>query len=257
MATGIPAKIKIGEKYNKLTVLKDLGIIINNKRWVLCKCDCGTKKKIGYQEIKRRRTKSCGCLKNPPIKIGEKFGKITILKDLGMVKNLNAIKGRRLVLCKCDCGTKKKIGYDNIIKKGGTKSCGCLIIEKATTHGFFKLSYNERCKVDIQFKIINNLRNRLQFALNGKKKTGSAVRDLGCTVEELKVHLEKDFWVGMTWDNWGNDGWHIDHIVPLASFDLTDREQVKKACHYTNLQPLWAKDNHVKKDRFMNFYEFI
>ena len=192
MATGIPAKIKIGEKYNKLTVLKDLGIIINNKRWVLCKCDCGTK---------------------------------------------------------------KKIGYDNIIKKGGTKSCGCLIIEKATTHGFFKLSYNERCKVDIQFKIINNLRNRLQFALNGKKKTGSAVRDLGCTVEELKVHLEKDFWVGMTWDNWGD--WHIDHEMPLASFDLTDREQVKKACNYTNLQPLWAKDNFSKGDRFMNFYEFI
>jgi hypothetical protein len=49
----------------------------------------------------------------------------------------------------------------------------------------------------------------------------------------------------MTWDNWTTDGWHIDHIKPLASsFDLTDRKQFLEACHYTNLQPLWAKDNH-------------
>jgi len=64
-----------------------------------------------------------------------------------------------------------------------------------------------------------------------------------CKVDELKEYLESQFEEGMTWDNWSRDGWHIDHIVPLSFFDLIDSEQVKKACHYTNLQPLWAEDN--------------
>jgi len=50
----------------------------------------------------------------------------------------------------------------------------------------------------------------------------------------------------MSWDNWTKDGWHIDHIIPLAAFDLTDREQVKQACHYTNLRPMWAEENLSK-----------
>ena len=68
-------------------------------------------------------------------------------------------------------------------------------------------------------------------------------------MEELKIYLESKFLPGMTWDNWSKDGWHIDHVVPLASFDLTNKEQFDKACHYTNLQPLWAKDNLSKSDR--------
>ena len=90
------------------------------------------------------------------------------------------------------------------------------------------------------------LRGRLRAALNGTLKTGSAVSDLGCTINELKAHLEAQFVQGMTWDNWAYDGWHIDHIKPLASFDLTDREQFLQACHYTNLQPLWAEENLSK-----------
>jgi hypothetical protein len=55
----------------------------------------------------------------------------------------------------------------------------------------------------------------------------------------------------MTWENWTTNGWHIDHIRPLASFDLTDRQQFLVACHYTNLQPLWATENRKKQARLL------
>jgi hypothetical protein len=85
--------------------------------------------------------------------------------------------------------------------------------------------------------------------LANQNKTGSAIDELGCSVDQLKRYLESKFQPGMTWDNWTRDGWHIDHIKPLSSFDLTDPGQFKVACHYTNLQPLWAKDNLVKSNK--------
>jgi hypothetical protein len=108
----------------------------------------------------------------------------------------------------------------------------------------YRVEYNKRQRQNnIQFRLAHNLRSRLYKAINNGQKSGSAVSDLGCTIEELKIHLESQFEEGMTWDNWAHDGWHIDHIKPLHMFDLTDREQFLEACHYTNLRPLWAKDN--------------
>lgn len=87
------------------------------------------------------------------------------------------------------------------------------------------------------------------MAIRSNAKSGSAVRDLGCSIANLKLYLESKFTEGMSWDNYGRSGWHIDHIVPLSHYDLTDREQLLKACHFTNLQPLWAKDNYRKGAR--------
>lgn len=106
-----------------------------------------------------------------------------------------------------------------------------------------------RCKTDINFKLVVTLRIRLYHALKKNQKVGSAVKDLGCSIPELKEHLEKQFKPGMTWENWSHEGWHIDHIKALANFDLTDRQQFLEANHYTNLQPLWAKDNIRKSNK--------
>lgn len=106
-----------------------------------------------------------------------------------------------------------------------------------------------RWKENAQYRLSCLLRTRLNKFVSGGIKSGSAVSDLGCSVHELKDHLESQFKEGMTWDNLGVGGWHIDHIVPLSSFDLTDREQLLEACHYTNLQPLWAEENLRKGNK--------
>lgn len=106
-----------------------------------------------------------------------------------------------------------------------------------------------RTKSDPQYRIANILRSRLKTALRNNQKTGSAVRDLGCSIDEFKIYLEKQFVSGMSWDKLGQI--HIDHKVPLSFFDLTDREQLLKAVHYTNLQPLWAIDNYKKGNKIL------
>ena len=95
------------------------------------------------------------------------------------------------------------------------------------------------------------MRCRLRGALAGTSKSAATLELLGCSVEELKKHLENQFVKGMTWNNYGLHGWHIDHIIPCASFDLTKEEEQRKCFHYTNLQPLWAKDNYAKGDKIL------
>jgi hypothetical protein len=112
-----------------------------------------------------------------------------------------------------------------------------------------KVYIKTRSKHDIGYRLALNLRKRLNTAVRRNIKNGSAVSDLGCTLEQFRLYLESKFTIGMSWDNYGLRGWHIDHIKPLASFDLTIRDQVKTACHYTNMQPLWAKDN-LKKGKW-------
>ena len=116
---------------------------------------------------------------------------------------------------------------------------------------YLRIYQNNRYKTNIQYKLSESLRSRLRSALKNNQKIGSAVKDLGCSIDELKVYLESKFLPGMSWNNWTHDGWHIDHIKPLASFDLTDRNQLLQACHYSNLQPLWAKDNICKRDKIL------
>lgn len=114
----------------------------------------------------------------------------------------------------------------------------------------YRNSYQRsRLEKDLNFKLGKVLHSRLNSALKNNQKVGSAIHDLGCSISELRTHLESKWQPGMTWENWSLHGWHIDHIIPLLFFDLSDLEQVKKACHYTNLKPMWAKDNRVKKNK--------
>ena len=112
--------------------------------------------------------------------------------------------------------------------------------------GYFNDYIKNRAKRDLDFKLRNNLRARIRAAL----KQQSASKDLGtadivgCTIAELRAHLEMQFKEGMSWDNHGQ--WHIDHIKPCAAFDLTDPKQQRECFHFTNMQPLWAHENQIK-----------
>jgi hypothetical protein len=113
--------------------------------------------------------------------------------------------------------------------------------------------YRNRRKNDPQFKLINNLRTRLAHLISRNPKIikNEKTRELiGCSVEELKLYIEKKFLVGMSWDNYNYETWHIDHIKPLSLAKNMDDIIRLKLMHYTNLQPLWAKDNIKKSNKY-------
>lgn len=91
--------------------------------------------------------------------------------------------------------------------------------------------------------MLSILRSRMSDALRRRStaKAGRTIELLGCTIPDLIKHLEARFLPGMNWGNYGL--WHIDHIRPCATFDLTDVEQQRLCFNYANLQPLWAEDN--------------
>lgn len=101
-------------------------------------------------------------------------------------------------------------------------------------------------------KVAYSIRDRVRRALGKKRKTGSAVKDLGCSVDFLIKYIESLWQPGMSWENHSQKGWHIDHKKPIASFDLTDRKQFLEAVNYTNLQPLWSCDNLSKGAKIIN-----
>lgn len=107
----------------------------------------------------------------------------------------------------------------------------------------------QRYNSDINFRLIKIQRARIRNALKGLNKSQTTQELIGCTVEELKIHLESKFTKGMTWDTYGKYGWHVDHIVPISKFNLEDESELKRACHYSNLQPMWWRENLQKRDK--------
>jgi hypothetical protein len=117
------------------------------------------------------------------------------------------------------------------------------------THKNKRNQYRRNKRItDLNYKLTENLRTRIWSALKGINRSKNTMKLVGCSVIFLKSHLESNFTSGMSWENYGE--WHIDHIKPCASFNLSKPEEQRKCFHYTNLQPLWAKDNLTKHNKF-------
>jgi len=113
-----------------------------------------------------------------------------------------------------------------------------------------KKEYKEKYGKNIEWTLLRNIRIRLNHALKNNFKTGKTLELLGCSIEEFKLHLEKQFDKNMSWENYGIY-WEIDHIKPCASFNLIDPKQQQECFHYTNTQPLSYSDNRSKADKLI------
>lgn len=161
------------------------------------------------------------------------------------------------------CFKDRGYGYKNkVIKEALCHSCKMKdphVLAKISRHSKLR-KHTEKSKQQISNslyarygsnptnrKLAINIRGRLNQAIRGQYKSGSAISALGCSISELKTHLESKFQPGMSWENYGKNGWHIDHIIPLCKFNLANSVEFNKACHYSNLQPLWQIDNLNKR----------
>lgn len=109
----------------------------------------------------------------------------------------------------------------------------------------------ERRNNDTLFKVTDNVRRRMNhfFKSNYIQKNNKTFNIIGCSPQSLREHLESQFVKGMNWDNYGKDGWHIDHIIPLSS--ANNEDEIYELCNYSNLQPLWAKENLSKGSKIL------
>ena len=124
---------------------------------------------------------------------------------------------------------------------------------KKNNPNYSKEYERKRKSIDPIYKLSTIIRSRINklFKTNNVTKKNNTFDIIGCSPIFLKEYIEKKFTEGMSWSNRGLFGWHIDHIIPLAS--AKTEEEIYKLCHYTNLQPLWAKDN-LKKGKTLDNY---
>lgn len=119
----------------------------------------------------------------------------------------------------------------------------------------YSFTRNERCKLryktDLNYKLKCNLRSRFYSAVRRTSKKSSVLSLLGCTISEFQIYIENKFTLNMSWDELMAGRIHIDHIIPCSFFDLSKEENQRICFHYTNLQPLWAKDNNHKRAKIM------
>ena len=181
------------------------------------------------------------------------------------------------------CGERKPVGdfYKAKQYTGGSKCIECC---KAYSKEYHKKTYgdkkeyyrdyyqkNKECRLDWQKKYRGENWDKIKayrakphqkarkaqskrltrlLKAKGIAKKNSILKYIGCTKGELVAHIENQFKSGMNWENYGYYGWHIDHIQPCASFDLTKEEEIHKCFHYSNLQPLWAEENLKKSAKW-------
>jgi hypothetical protein len=119
---------------------------------------------------------------------------------------------------------------------------------QATNSDYFRQQktayYLARKQADPQFAMLTRLRRRINHFVAGSNKSTTTAELIGCSYQFFTEHIENQFLEGMTWDN--RSDWHIDHIIPCAAFDLSDLAQQKICFHYSNMRPLWAKENQAK-----------
>lgn len=166
------------------------------------------------------------------------FGKLKCSKD-----GLNT---------KCKkCNSKRSLKYQNENDKERAKKYREENGEKI--RALYRRWLKEKRTTNPTYAFLLRIRSRLYWYFKNNNMNYKINKDdmemIGCSPTDLKLHLENQFVDGMSWENYGHKGWHIDHIIPLSSAKTV--KEVLTLNHYTNLQPLWATDNHKKGNKIL------
>ncbi|MEK6882420.1 MAG: hypothetical protein AABY22_22560 [Nanoarchaeota archaeon] len=220
-----------GKKFNRLTAIIFIKIDqLHNSNW-LFKCDCGTEKILGAKHVKTGHIKSCGCL--------------NIEHRIAFAINHN--KSKDLINNKWCWRCQKELPRSNFWKSSGEND-GL----KRNCKNCIKKYMRQRRISDLKYKSNCNIKTAIYKSLKDKKM-GKHWEDLvNYKLNDLMIHLESKFQPGMSWQNYGKYGWHIDHIKPISLFKYNsyDDQEFKDCWSLNNLQPLWAKENLSKGNQY-------
>lgn len=277
-----------GTRFGNLTVLARSDRAGKNDRgakWK-CICDCGKEIVTRSQTLRKCDVTSCGCKQRQALSerslidlSGKQFGKLTVLSRFG---SLNPPKWK----CVCDCGTSCVV-LGAKLRTLHTQSCGCLKRQATSERRLIDLTGKKAgcwtvksrqgtnkngqplwlcvhengetrlrpgasisTYLNPERKIVQLCRRRMVLAFKSQsaKRHKGTMSLIGCTGKQLVAHLRSKFAKGMTIENHGKV-WHIDHIKPVSKFNLLDPSQVELCFHFSNLQPLFAKENIKKSNR--------
>ena len=169
-------------------------------------------------------------------------------KDVKLYNKNTKRKDGKSVYCKECISLKGKENYIKNKNKVIKKHSEYYSKNKKAINARIINNNNKRYSTDLFFKMKTLIRNRIRISI--KRKMTGKINLLGCSVEQLQRYIESLFQEGMSWENWSPNGWHLDHIKPLASFDLSQEAEILNAYNFNNLQPLWAKDNISKGAKY-------
>lgn len=230
-----PQPVQIGEIFGRLTVIAKGKSKKGQGRQFHCQCQCGTTILVLGTRLRNGHTASCGCSRKKYTDIELQKRKLEAKKRY---YQRNKHKWREYQRSHPRSTEKKQAYNRKYYALNRTKEINrCIAYTKS------------RKQNDANFKKSLSLRNRLYAAIRSEQISGTIIDELGCSIAFFKHYIAAKFSPGMTWENWGIVTWHLDHIKPLSSFDLTNRSQYLEACHYTNYQPLWAEENRAKRTR--------
>ena len=232
-----------------------------------CNHDCESKYKINKREMqvcpicgklffnKKSQTCSMGCrselMRFNTYKRKNKLNDISYneyLKLLSQDEENKNKKRENSIKVVTSNGAIRYYNVDKFVYKGNEKEYLKKYAKAHTKQTYQK--HKERMKNDDVYRLKHKIRNFIysSFVRRSAPKNDRTESILGCSFMDFKKHIEKQFKEGMTFDNYGE--WQIDHIIPLSTANTID--EVKKLCHYTNLQPLWASENRKKSDKIYN-----
>lgn len=257
----MPSAIDItGKKYGRLTAIR-IDKTSGRRLW-LFRCDCGNDIITNSGYVKQGSVRSCGCLRKETTSArrsidisGMKSGRLLVIDAIPERNKHGHIVWR----CLCDCG-KATTATTHAIIKNLKQSCGCIRREQMRALGLlckkenpvsrtpeYLSAYRKKRREQPERAMAERVSRLMAWALSsvGAIKRSATFDLLGYTPAQLKVHIEKQFLPGMSWNN--RNKWEIDHITPISK--ATCEADVIALNQLSNLRPLWAIDNSRKGNR--------